>query len=125
MCPIVPTLTCGFVRVNVSLAIASRLTASLVFVWRGPAQPPHTSTTVRSGRGYPAAWGRPLGPTRTARIWASPKSCRWDLNPGPRPYQGRALPTEPRQRLIRDRFQQSRRCPPGPDLPELLALVLQ
>jgi hypothetical protein len=26
-----------------------------------------------------------------------PKSCRWDLNPGPRPYQGRALPTEPRQ----------------------------
>src|ERR1700756_3342754 len=28
-----------------------------------------------------------------------PESCRWDLNPGPRPYQGRALPTEPRQRL--------------------------
>src|ERR1700758_3823336 len=36
----------------------------------------------------------------TARIWVGdrPKSCRWDLNPGPRPYQGRALPTEPRQR---------------------------
>ena len=35
--------------------------------------------------------------------WAATKkpkpteSCRWDLNPGPRPYQGRALPTEPRQ----------------------------
>ena len=25
------------------------------------------------------------------------QSCLWDLNPGPRPYQGRALPTEPRQ----------------------------
>ena len=31
-----------------------------------------------------------------------PKSCRWDLNPGPRPYQGRALPTEPRQRNFAD-----------------------
>ena len=28
------------------------------------------------------------------------ESCRWDLNPGPRPYQGRALPTEPRQRVF-------------------------
>ena len=27
------------------------------------------------------------------------ESCRWDLNPGPRPYQGRALPTEPRQQF--------------------------
>src|SRR5438309_7355853 len=29
-----------------------------------------------------------------------PESCLWDLNPGPRPYQGRALPTEPRQRCL-------------------------
>jgi hypothetical protein len=36
--------------------------------------------------------------------WVSPKSCRWDLNPGPRPYQGRALPTEPRQQPIRRSF---------------------
>ena len=31
-----------------------------------------------------------------------PESCRWDLNPGPRPYQGRALPTEPRQHVLED-----------------------
>ncbi len=33
-----------------------------------------------------------------------PQSCRWDLNPGPRPYQGRALPTEPRQRVSNRSF---------------------
>src|SRR4051812_35208501 len=51
MCPIVPTLTCGLVLVKVSLAIAlaQRLTASLVFVWRGPAHPPHTSTSPVPG----------------------------------------------------------------------------
>ena len=37
---------------------------------------------------------RPIGQGRKSQ------SCRWDLNPGPRPYQGRALPTEPRQQYV-------------------------
>ena len=62
------------------------------------------------------------GADRRARSIASPpeclgdrpKSCRWDLNPGPRPYQGRALPTEPRQQCSNP----TRRLgpiPPDPD----------
>src|SRR5271166_4979278 len=61
-----------------------------------PAAPP--ASTVQFGR--PSQ--RP-GPTarhvtcHARSLGNRPKSCRWDLNPGPRPYQGRALPTEPRQ----------------------------
>ena len=62
-----------------------------------PAAPP--ASTVQFGRPpsqRPGPTARHV--TRHARSLGNrPKSCRWDLNPGPRPYQGRALPTEPRQ----------------------------
>ena len=60
---------------------------------------PHADE-VHPGGASPDGLGPAAGPTTRHRpnVWATrPKSCRWDLNPGPRPYQGRALPTEPRQ----------------------------
>ena len=70
---------------------------------REHAQPPHTPTVVRSRTGLPAVrgWDRWVRLLIAPMSGSNPKpeSCRWDLNPGPRPYQGRALPTEPRQQL--------------------------
>src|SRR5436309_14344684 len=58
MCPIVPTLTCGLVLVNVSFAIAPRLSSSLLLCRVTPfgitdghrrelAQPPHSPCSAR------------------------------------------------------------------------------
>src|SRR4051794_30098791 len=101
MCPMVPTLTCGFVLVNVSLAMCySAFSASLKSksIRREPFQQPHPPTRSISD-GHPNDRGQPLGTSCVTPecLGNRPKSCRWDLNPGPRPYQGRALPTEPRQ----------------------------
>src|SRR5262245_31820765 len=74
MCPIVPTLTCGLVLVKVSLAIAQRLSASLLLSDSTPfgipvvhrrelAQPPHRPTRSLLD-GHPNGPGpEPLGPT--------------------------------------------------------------
>ena len=102
MCPIVPTLTCGLVRVKVSLAIVTPAlfgSLRLSLCGSGGTRPPSPRVNViRSG----VAQSRRRGPTavelHSALGQHGPESCRWDLNPGPRPYQGRALPTEPRQR---------------------------
>ncbi len=61
----------------------------------GTASRPDINTHDQMGHraaGIDPHGSRPDPPRR-----ARPESCRWDLNPGPRPYQGRALPTEPRQ----------------------------
>src|SRR5262249_1977363 len=96
MWPIVPTLTCGLVRVKVSLAIAlldalRHPLGSSDVLRRGPAQPPHTPPGPLRAipRGLGPAAGLSIAPPELA--WARPpKSCLWDSNPGPRPYQGRA-----------------------------------
>jgi hypothetical protein len=70
-----------------------------------PGRPTHTRprpAPVRPEPALPTARDRPRGRPLVNRVSARrpgkrPQSCRWDLNPGPRPYQGRALPTEPRQ----------------------------
>src|SRR5262245_59614149 len=72
MCPIVPTFTCGFVRSYFALAMLR--TSSL-----GGPVPLHTSRS-RGGR---------LS-CRSPLIWSPCPG----LNRRPRPYQGRALPTE-------------------------------
>src|SRR5438270_12643316 len=41
------------------------------------------------------------------------ESCCWDLNPGPRPYQGRALPAELQQRGPSSRPALLNKHPPG------------
>ena len=94
----------------VLLMLAQRLSASLRAIAGNCAQPPHT-LTLRCSAGLwletrlPAARGGNRRPTFTPEPSGSrpqePESCRWDLNPGPRPYQGRALPTEPRQQVDR------------------------
>src|ERR1700730_9606968 len=65
MWPMVPTLTCGLVRENTSLAIF-------------PPQFQKQVAQMSSGFGV--------------ITFRKTKSCCWDLNPGPRPYQGSALP---------------------------------
>src|SRR4051812_10122937 len=110
MCPIVPTLTCGLVRVNVSLAIVTPCSPVLDYAQR------RFGITEKGGRMN----HHTLAPTDVATLWKPgrnrPQSCRWDLNPGPRPYQGRALPTEPRQHRIPLFCSSSgRSVPPAPD----------
>src|SRR4051794_18765577 len=77
MCPMVPTLTCGLFRAKVSFAIAP----PQVQYWR-----PGASNGLAARKGGLSLSNR-----------NNPESCRWDLNPGPPPYQGGALPTELRQ----------------------------
>ncbi len=107
MCPMVPTLTCGFVRTKVSLAIATPVVSLVVVgvVGMGPTRPPR-DTLRPAGAGPGRASARPVwsGSTRQSLRQHGPESCHWDSNPGPRPYQGRALPTEPWQRdFVRSR----------------------
>ena len=69
---------------------------------------PHVTLGVLGGEEVgaqsPNPSSAPAGPVLHFCVKSGPtESCRWDLNPGPRPYQGRALPTEPRQRCcVRD-----------------------
>jgi hypothetical protein len=68
-----------------------------------PSRPTRQHGPVRTA--IPTARGRNRWAQRSSRpngrlTTQNPKSCRWDLNPGPRPYQGRALPTEPRQQVV-------------------------
>ena len=117
MCPIVPTLTCGFVLAKVSLAIVAPVVSWKPRAWwRVHRGRPESKPTIRWATGR---WGDRLSKPRDApdppgRRGRGPESCRWDLNPGPRPYQGRALPTEPRQHVIRV---DSGRSLGGPDPP--------
>src|SRR3954462_14106874 len=57
MCPIVPTLTCDWVLVNVSLAIAAqRLYGIPVVQWRESAQAAPRAQPGPRQAGRPAAW---------------------------------------------------------------------
>src|SRR4026208_668327 len=73
MWPMVPTLQCGLVRTNCSLAIAFYLRWLL------------TDAKPTTDKCY------------SLHIT---NSCCWDLNPGPPPYQGGALPTELQQPIF-------------------------
>src|SRR6185312_9363854 len=72
MWPMVPTLTCGLVRSKLPFAIAPR------------------SSLLTGPRPHEFGCGAPLNSVPS-------QSCCWDLNPGPPPYQGGALPTELQQ----------------------------
>src|SRR3954452_23084714 len=69
MCPIVPTLTCGLVRVNTSLAIVTPVVS-----WnRGPARATPFDTTAPAGHRRPGPAGdspenRPIWATRTREL---------------------------------------------------------
>ncbi len=62
--------------------------------------PPPPARTISDG--HPGSRGQPPGTSlfHARSLGNGPKSCRWDSNPGPRPYQGRALPAEPRQQVV-------------------------
>src|SRR5271155_3170653 len=100
MCPIVPTLTCGLVLVKVSLAIVTPVVSyNLGASWRAARQ--NLMLNAAPVRDRPrAAADAIMIPTYSFGPANESQSCRWDLNPGPRPYQGRALPTEPRQQIF-------------------------
>ena len=77
------------------LCVARRLAASRIRL-----------IVVHPGRSRGGAGRRPplsnhSSPPDVGLKTGKPKSCLWDSNPGPRPYQGRALPTEPRQQFDR------------------------
>lgn len=67
-------------------------------------QAPPAARSASDGLPNDRGWSRSASPCTPESLGNRPKSCRWDLNPGPRPYQGRALPTEPRQRVRCQRF---------------------
>src|SRR5207249_10458671 len=79
MCPIVPTFTCGLVREKTSLAIVPPQFQSC--------QEPNRRTKFQ----IPRIKTKVLE-FGFLEFGSSSKSCCWGLNPGPRPYQGRALP---------------------------------
>src|SRR5262249_2575553 len=91
MCPIVPTFTCGFDRSNFCLAIRR---ASSVLL----------PTGLREGVSHPRFRASPQEPVtgcagdRTTSTSRRRLNENWSPCPGlnrrPRPYQGRALPTE-------------------------------
>src|SRR5271157_5849756 len=74
MCPMVPTLTCGFVLVKVSLAICNcALTAFLKSksIRREPFRQPHPPARSSSD-GHPNGRGQPLGTSfLTPEVWAT------------------------------------------------------
>src|SRR5262245_1682139 len=91
MCPIVPTFTCGFDRSNFCLAIRRASSVLLPTCLREGVSHPRVPT-LSSGSGH-----RPCRRPGNEHVTYTPDES-WSPCPGlnrrPRPYQGRALPTE-------------------------------
>src|SRR5262245_11273819 len=127
MCPIVPTFTCGFVRSYFAFAIPHTLPLAVAITFtsyarlgrRGPS--PATScgsqihVVLASDGGAPA----PRRPAAHKSMSCAPQRAylSWSPCPGlnrrPRPYQGRALPTELHGR-IRETWSGKRDSNPRP-----------
>src|SRR4051794_3986688 len=101
MWPMVPTFTCGLLRSNFSLAMSSTPSSCL----RSTVAPGAAVDNLRCRSAFPTVHLRiPLRWTTSANGWLANRSPLaesgggWSRCPGsnwrPRPYQGRALPTE-------------------------------
>ncbi len=95
----VPTLTCGFVRTKFSFATS----LAQLPVTNGFLRIRHEPTRLFDMDSR-ASWhvtGN-LNRDRRRHDRQHTGSCCWDLNPGPRPYQGRTLPAELQQQRVFD-----------------------
>src|SRR5438094_5745070 len=110
MCPIVPTFTCGFARSNFSFAIFQVLRIKSGRRDSNPRPTAWKAVTLATEL-LPPACRRCQSPsvvafTPSMGTHKRPDVEHWSPRPGlnwlPRPYQGRALPTELRGQFLND-----------------------